>query len=1033
MKKLIPIFVLLLFGLYTNAQLLSEDFETVTTYTPVAIADWDNVIEVGAVYWEGREFSSNLYAQMSSYNTGEANAVWLVTPAIDLSGTNNETFSFDVNIGYWTHDALTVLISTDYAGDPTTATWDDITANFTIPQEPTGGYGTFATAGTMDISAYSGTVNIAFLYTGDDNAGETTTIQIDNVVVNGDEIVINTFPYTESFDDAELPAGWSNEYVTATVNWITASANGSGNVTPRTGANMALFLAGSGPATKLVTPKIDLSSLTTPQLTFYFTNENWAGDIDELRVYYKTSAAGSWTLLGDAYTAEYASWQEVIVTLPEASAEYYLAFEGTSNWGRGVTLDDLTIEEAPANPIFAITPETYDFGQVENGTMATQEFTVTNTGQGTLTVEAPTLDNATGMYSIDAAAFPASLGNMETATYTVTFAPTASGVYTETMTVNYNDGAAQTFSGDVTGEGYVRPAGSTCGNPYAFVLPVVDYSDNTEAYGNDYTSSMVNPSSSYLNGYDFVGQFTVDELGELSGSVAGSWTGLFILQDCPDAATPAEVLVRASGSSGGSFEGLLLEPGTYYAIVSTWPSPDFTDFTLNLSITPVLEYDAELISTNFELLLENDVEFTPVVEVANSGLYTSTFDVNVDVYDEDMNSVYSEMTTVVDLPASGTYTATFAGFTPTEYQNYMYMVVVNETEDQDLTNNTEQGYCTALDFIYVQDGDVGTGLSSQYFEEGDTYNAQAADDFIVPAGETFSFNAVQVKGAKNDPAATDFEAINVFFYNDDAGLPGDLLYEFNVTSADDDLMFMDGVFSALLPETLEFTEGTYWVSFQAVGDYATYNQWWIYAQSTITGTEGVWQNPDDGFGTGATTWTPISTAYSTVPYDLIYGMYYYEVPAQTYTVTFEVTDGTDPVQDATVSINGETLTTGASGMADIMLEDGTYTYTVTAGGYEEATGDVTVAGSDIVEPVVLTYVGTSNLESLINVFPNPSTGTFNIQTSENVSLQVLDITGKVLKAETINGSKQITINTAGIYFFKFSNENGTTTQRVVVQ
>ncbi len=171
-----------------QTELLNEDFEsTPGDGSSIGLADWGNIIEVGTRDWISKEYDGNKYAQFSSYNSEEANVGWLVTPALDMSNFTDASFSFDVNVGYWTHAGLTVHISTDYNGsDVTAATWDDITSNFTIPTEPTGGYGDFGSAGSMDISSYVGnTAYIAFKYTGDDNAGETTTFQVDNVVVEG--------------------------------------------------------------------------------------------------------------------------------------------------------------------------------------------------------------------------------------------------------------------------------------------------------------------------------------------------------------------------------------------------------------------------------------------------------------------------------------------------------------------------------------------------------------------------------------------------------------------------------------------------------------------------------------------------------------------------------------------------------------------------------------------------------------------------------------------------------------------------------
>lgn len=69
----------------------------------------------------------------------------------------------------------------------------------------------------------------------------------------------------------------------------------------------------------------------------------------------------------------------------------------------------------------------------------------------------------------------------------------------------------------------------------------------------------------------------------------------------------------------------------------------------------------------------------------------------------------------------------------------------------------------------------------------------------------------------------------------------------------------------------------------------------------------------------------------------------------------------------------------------------------------------------------------------ISIFPNPSNGVFNISTENNFDLKVLDITGKIIKTQVLSGNSTVEINTAGVYFFRFTNEEGTVTQRVVVQ
>jgi len=172
-----------------NAQIFSENFEETGTVgepipnEPIVLDGWLNQDETGNRAWQWKLYDENFYAQMTSYNSDETNTTYLVTPLIDLSTATNPMLSFDVAIGYYTHDALTVLISDNYAGDIGDATWTDITSNFTIPQTPTDAYSSLETAGSMNLSSYSGMIAIAFRYDGDDASGETTTIQIDNILI----------------------------------------------------------------------------------------------------------------------------------------------------------------------------------------------------------------------------------------------------------------------------------------------------------------------------------------------------------------------------------------------------------------------------------------------------------------------------------------------------------------------------------------------------------------------------------------------------------------------------------------------------------------------------------------------------------------------------------------------------------------------------------------------------------------------------------------------------------------------------------
>ncbi|MDE5638789.1 MAG: DUF5017 domain-containing protein, partial [Odoribacter sp.] len=158
-----------------------EDFESVTKDADVALSGWKNFKEKGTKTWIGKEYSGNKYVQMSANGSNEdENIAWLVSPQLDLTGTKNPVFGFDITVGHWKANCLQVLVSEDYADNVTTATWTDITANFVIPQAPASGYGKTQVAGFMNMSAYKNKFWIALKYIGSGNDGKTTTYQIDN-------------------------------------------------------------------------------------------------------------------------------------------------------------------------------------------------------------------------------------------------------------------------------------------------------------------------------------------------------------------------------------------------------------------------------------------------------------------------------------------------------------------------------------------------------------------------------------------------------------------------------------------------------------------------------------------------------------------------------------------------------------------------------------------------------------------------------------------------------------------------------------
>lgn len=129
------------------------------------------------------------------------------------------------------------------------------------------------------------------------------------------------------------------------------------------------------------------------------------------------------------------------------------------------------------------------------------------------------------------------------------------------------------------------PTGSVCTDPIVINSLPFNTTDNTSTYGDDY-SSADDPcsSSNYLGGDDVVYSYTptVDENVDIVLTGTGSWTGVFVYSDCPF----ATCIGNATESGGNpSIEGITLTAGTtYYIVISTYPSPQSTDYTMNINV-----------------------------------------------------------------------------------------------------------------------------------------------------------------------------------------------------------------------------------------------------------------------------------------------------------------------------------------------------------------------------------------------------------------------------------------------------------------
>jgi len=147
----------------------------------------------------------------------------------------------------------------------------------------------------------------------------------------------------------------------------------------------------------------------------------------------------------------------------------------------------------------------------------------------------------------------------------------------------------------------------------------------------------------------------------------------------------------------------------------------------------------------------------------------------------------------------------------------------------------------------------------------------------------------------------------------------------------------------------------------------------------------------------------------------------------TYLVTFTVTDGTNPLEGAVITIDDSKLTTDAAGEDTIHLADGEYEYTVTAEGYEDFTNSLTVSGDNVDEEIMLTATGIDQVELHdIKVYPNPASVIVFIEAQGVNSVELVNIEGKVMIEKEVNDAVTIlNINQvdAGIYFLHLYMDN----------
>jgi len=169
----------------------SEDFQTVKNNVNFVLPGWSNIVEKASKIWKSMLYAGNGYAEFNTTSTTAAeNVAWLVSPKINMTAYKNAVLSFrsaqhDLKVDS-PLNSLEVYISTNFDGSSITkAKWTKLEARFPTLLTPSR---QFISSGGVDLSAYSGNVNIAFKYIG---SGKDKTLNgafmVDDVKIFGEK------------------------------------------------------------------------------------------------------------------------------------------------------------------------------------------------------------------------------------------------------------------------------------------------------------------------------------------------------------------------------------------------------------------------------------------------------------------------------------------------------------------------------------------------------------------------------------------------------------------------------------------------------------------------------------------------------------------------------------------------------------------------------------------------------------------------------------------------------------------------------
>nr|WP_321450890.1 putative Ig domain-containing protein [uncultured Carboxylicivirga sp.] len=241
----------------------------------------------------------------------------------------------------------------------------------------------------------AGTFNITLLVTDENGCFASIDYQLYVQCVT-----VTSFPFIESFEYG-FPSCWSEIVESGKYNWTNQTGGNNGNEHPDIaydGDFNMIYKSNNynSNVSYLVTPSLDVTTLTNPILSFAHAQEGWLGDQDMMSVYYKTAPTEEWKELA-SYTNNITEWTLENIALPEVSNELVIGFKAIGGYAYGVVLDNVMVGSpliTPSETTLALS----EFDQVNNQPVAEVNITASSLAEDiTVTCSEPYLVSSDGI------------------------------------------------------------------------------------------------------------------------------------------------------------------------------------------------------------------------------------------------------------------------------------------------------------------------------------------------------------------------------------------------------------------------------------------------------------------------------------------------------------------------------------------------------------------------------------------------------------------------------------------------------------